>query len=230
MDTMLLACQLQTILNEKKLTLKEKLFNNSVLAMSDEELVSILLKTGTSEYSLKKLSKKVLKIIDRSDDLEKDLRKIKGMGDSKISSIVAAFELGRRYHSCIYGKINQPTDILPYLKHYASRKSEHFIVASLTGANEIIEIRVISIGTITNTIVHPREVFADVLVDRAAAVIFAHNHPSGDVEPSPEDIQLTYRLIDAAGILGIDVLDHIIFSQRDNYVSLLERGIMKDLL
>ena len=75
MDTMLLACQLQTILNEKKLTLKEKLFNNSVLAMSDEELVSILLKTGTSEYSLKKLSKKVLKIIDRSDDLEKDLRK-----------------------------------------------------------------------------------------------------------------------------------------------------------
>lgn len=226
MDTMLLACQLQSILNEKKPTIREKLFNNDVSAMSDEELISILLRTGTSEYSLKKLSKKVLKIIDKSDDLERDLRKIKGMGDSKISSIIAAFELGRRYHSCIYGKINQPTDILPYLKHYAARKSEHFIVASFTGANEIINVRVVSIGTITNAIVHPREVFADVLVDRAAAVIFAHNHPSGDVEPSPEDIQLTYRLVDAATILGIDVLDHIIFSQRDNYVSLLERGVV----
>ena len=226
MDNMLLACQLQTILNERKPTLREKLFNNNVLAMSDEELVSILLRTGTSEYSLKKLSKKVLKIIDKSDDLEKDLRKIKGMGDSKISSIIAAFELGRRYHACIYGKINQPADILPYLKHYATRKSEHFIVASLTGANEIINIRVISIGTITNTIVHPREVFADVLVDRAASVIFAHNHPSGDVEPSPEDIQLTYRLVDVASLLGIDVLDHIIFSQKNNHVSLLERGLI----
>lgn len=227
MDTMLLACQLQTILNEKKPTLREKLFNNNVLAMSDEELVSILLRTGTPEYSLRKLSKKILKIIDKSDDLEKDLRKIRGMGDSKISSIIAAFELGRRYHACIYGKINQPIGILPYLKHYTTRKSEHFIVTSLTGANEIINIRVVSIGTITNTMVHPREVFADVLIDRAASVIFAHNHPSGDVEPSTEDIQLTHRLVDAASILGIDVLDHIIFSQRDNYVSLLERGIIK---
>lgn len=226
MDTMLLACQLQSILTEKKPTLREKLFNNNVSALSDEELVSLLLRTGTSECNLNKLSKKVLKIIDKSNNLEKDLRRIKGMGDSKISSIVAAFELGRRYNSCIYGKINQPIDILPYLKHYASRKSEHFIVTSLTGANEIINIRVVSIGTITNTIVHPREVFADVLIDRAASVIFAHNHPSADVEPSPDDVQLTYRLLDVAELLGIEVLDHIIFSQRDNYVSLSERGIV----
>ncbi|MGP1414776.1 MAG: RadC family protein [Treponema sp.] len=228
MDTMLLACQLQEILNEKKPTLREKLFNKSVLAMSDEELVSILLRTGTKEYSLKKLSKKVLKIIDKSDNIENDLRKIRGMGDSKISSILATFELGRRYHSCLYGKINQPLDVLPYLKHYATRKSEHFIVISLTGSNEIINIRVVSIGTATNTIVHPREVFADVLVDRAASVILAHNHPSGNVEPSDEDIKLTYRLLDAASLLGIEILDHIIFSQRENYVSLSERGFINN--
>ena len=96
MDSMLLACQLQTILNEKKPTLREKLFRNGVSAMSDEELISILLRTGSTKYTLKKLSKKVLRIIDRSDDIEKDLRKIRGMGDSKISSIIAAFELGRR--------------------------------------------------------------------------------------------------------------------------------------
>ena len=227
MDSMLLACQLQTILNEKKPTLREKLFRNGVSAMSDEELISILLRTGSTKYSLKKLSKKVLRIIDRTDDIEKDLRKIRGMGDSKISSIIAAFELGRRYHACTYGKINEPLSVLPYLKHYSTRKAEHFISISLTGANEIINIRVVSIGTLMNTLVHPREVFADILVDRAAAVIFAHNHPSGNVEPSEEDIQLTYRLVDAASILGIDVLDHIIFSQRDNYVSLAERGIVK---
>ena len=77
-----------------------------------------------------------------------------------------------------------------------------------------------------NTLVHPREVFADILMDRAASVIFAHNHPSGNVEPSEEDIQLTERLLDGASILGIDVLDHIIFSERDNYVSMAERGII----
>ena len=229
MDSMLLACQLQSLLQEKRPTLREKLFNNNVSTLSDEELVSLLLRTGTSECNLKKLSKKVLQTIDKSGNLEKDLRRIKGMGDSKISSILAAFELGRRYNSCIYGKINKAIDILPYLKHYASRKSEHFIVTSLSGANEIINIRVVSIGTITNTIVHPREVFADVLIDRAASVIFAHNHPSANVEPSPEDIQLTYRLLDAADILGIDVLDHIIFSPRDTYVSLSERGVVPPL-
>lgn len=226
MDSMLLACQLQNVINDKKPKLREKLFNNTALSLSDEELVSVLLRTGTSKYSLKKLSKRVLRIIDQSDDIEKDLRKIRGIGDSKISSIIAAFELGRRYHSCIYGKINAPLAVLPYLKHYSTRKTEHFISISLTGANEIINIRVVSVGTLMNTLVHPREVFADILIDRAASVIFAHNHPSGNVEPSEEDIQLTYRLMDGASILGIEVLDHIIFSQRDNYVSLAERGII----
>jgi hypothetical protein len=230
----ILACQLQEILNKSKSVLdernptpREKLFSTTVKTLSDLELISILLRTGTQEFSLKKLSKKVLDIIDHSDDLEKDLRKIKGMGDSKISSIIAAFELGRRYHACKYGKIDRPLAILPYLKHYASRNSEHFIVTSLTGANEIINMRVVSIGTLMNTIVHPREVFADVLIDRAASVILAHNHPSGNVEPSKEDIQMTYRLVDAGSILGIEVLDHIIFSQKDNYVSLAERGYVK---
>ncbi|MGP1438273.1 MAG: JAB domain-containing protein [Treponema sp.] len=227
MDTMLLACQLQEITNEKKPTLKEKLFRNNVASLSDEELISILLRSGSPQYSLKKLSKKVLKIIDKSDDIEKDLRKIKGMGDSKISAIIAAFELGRRYHACIYNKIDNSLDILPYLKHYATRKTEHFISISLNGANEIINIRVVSTGTLMNTIVHPREAFADVLIDRAAVVIFAHNHPSGNVEPSIEDIQLTYKLVEVGKILGIEVIDHIIFSQRNNYTSFAEKGMIK---
>ncbi len=226
MDSLLLACQLQDVMTNKKPMLREKLFNKTALSLSDEELVSILLRTGTKQYSLKKLSKKVLKIIDQSNDLSKDLRKIRGMGDSKISSIIAACELGRRYHGCKYGKINEPLNVLPYLKHYSTRKTEHFISISLTGANEIINIRVVSVGTLMNTLVHPREVFADILMDRAASVIFAHNHPSGNVEPSEEDIQLTERLLDGASILGIDVLDHIIFSERDNYVSMAERGII----
>lgn len=216
-------------ISEKKPDTREKLFKNGALSLTDAELISILLRTGTSKHPLKQLSRKVLNCIDKNKtgNIEKELRKLKGMGDGKISTIIAAFELGRRYYSCNYGKITEPPAILPYLKHYASRKTEHFICVSLTGANEIINIRVVSIGTLMNALVHPREVFSDVIVDRAASVIFAHNHPSGNVEPSPEDIDLTYRLVDSASLLGIEVLDHIIFSERNNFVSLAERGIIE---
>lgn len=229
METLTLGCGLCQLTEDKKPNLREKLFRKGARALSDVELLSIMLRTGTAQNSLSQLSKKVLKCVDKNVNEEsmQNLRKIKGLGDSKISVILAGFELGRRYHGHSYGKINEAIAVLPYLKHYARRKTEHFIVISLTGANEIINIRVVSTGTLTNTLVHPREVFSDVILDRAAAVIFAHNHPSGNVEPSTEDIDLTYRLIDSATILGIDVLDHIIFSERENYVSLAERGIIE---
>ena len=231
MSGLALSCRLCQLTEEKRPDLREKLFKRGATSLSDAELLAIMLRTGTAQHSLSQLSNKVLKCIDKSENEEimRSLRQIKGLGDSKISVILASFELGRRYHGHLYGKISEPITILPYLKHYARRKAEHFITISLTGANEIINIRVVSIGTLTNTLVHPREVFSDVILDRAAAVIFAHNHPSGNVEPSTEDIDLTYRLVDSAAILGIDVLDHIIVSERDNYVSLAERGIIEQV-
>jgi DNA repair protein RadC len=111
--------------------------------------------------------------------------------------------------------------VLPVIRHYADRKREHFLSISLNGAHEVIHSRVVSIGTVNRTFVHPREVFSDPLTDRAAAVIVAHNHPSGNVEPSREDADITHRLTESANILGIDLLDHIVFSMNE-YYSFLE--------
>ena len=109
------------------------------------------------------------------------------------------------------------------MRHYADRKQEHFLCASINGANEILNIRVVSIGLIDRTPVHPREVFADVLSDRASAIIVAHNHPTGDLEPSASDVDVTNQLKAAGSVVGITLLDHIIFN-RSGYFSFLEAG------
>ena len=109
------------------------------------------------------------------------------------------------------------------MRHYADRKQEHFLCATINGANEILNIRVISIGLIDRSPVHPREVFADAIFDRASAVIVAHNHPSGALEPSASDVNITTQLKAAGVIVGIELLDHIIFNQT-GYFSFLEAG------
>src|SRR5207249_10493248 len=106
-------------------------------------------------------------------------------------------------------KIETPADLLPHVRHYADRKQEHFLCATINGANEILNIRVISIGLIDRTPVHPREVFADALSDRASAVIVAHNHPSGPLEPSPSDIEITQQLKSAGAVVGIELLVYV---------------------
>ena len=112
---------------------------------------------------------------------------------------------------------------MPYVKHYADRKQEHFLCATINGANEILNIRVVSIGLIDRTPVHPREVFAEALSDRASAIIVAHNHPAGSLEPSTYDVEVTKQLKAAGVVMGITLLDHIIFN-RTGYVSFLESG------
>ncbi len=120
-------------------------------------------------------------------------------------------------------RITVPSDILPVVRHYADRKQEHFLCLSLNGAHEVQSVRVVSIGLVNRTIVHPREVFADPLTDRAAAVVVAHNHPSGRVDPSMEDRDVTRRLKQAGDTLGIRLLDHLVFSTK-GYYSFLEHG------
>lgn len=114
-------------------------------------------------------------------------------------------------------KIKFPADILPLIQHYGDRKQEHFICVSINGANEVMNVRVVTIGLVNKSQVHPREVFADVIAERASALIVAHNHPDGELKPSDEDIQITKRLKDAAGILGLNLLDHIIFNAKAYY-------------
>ena len=121
-------------------------------------------------------------------------------------------------------RLSSPSDVVPYLRRYKKLQQETFIVITLNGAHEVITIRMISVGTLDRTLVHPREVFCDAITDRAAAIIVAHNHPSGNVEPSAEDRELTTRLKAAGNLLGIPVLDHIIITNGNQYCSFLEIG------
>jgi DNA repair protein RadC len=137
-------------------------------------------------------------------------------------------EFGRRRWGAAGARIRQPQEIHDLVKHHADRKQERFLCISLNGAHEVLALRIVSIGLVNRTIVHPREVFADPIIDRAAAVIVAHNHPSGHLEPSPEDDEITFRLKAAADILGLNFLDHLIFSESTWY-SYRQSGRMDNL-
>lgn len=120
-------------------------------------------------------------------------------------------------------KITTPEDILPVFAKYRNRKQECFLVATLNGAHEVIRVRVITKGIVNRTLVHPREIFRKAITDNATAIILCHNHPSGNTDPSGEDIQITDRIKSAGKIIGIEVLDHIIISRKGFY-SFLEEG------
>ena len=131
----------------------------------------------------------------------------------------------RRNRDEVNERISTPVDVLPIIKGYARRKQEHFITITLNGAHIPIKKNVISRGLVNRTIIHPREVYRKAISQNAVAIIVAHNHPSGNVEPSNEDKEITYRLKQAGDIIGIALLDHIIFT-RDNYYSFLEKGML----
>lgn len=120
-------------------------------------------------------------------------------------------------------KISSPSDIAPHLDHFAFNDTESFIVVTLNGAHEVIKVREISKGILNRAIIHPREVFRPALLDNCASIVVAHNHPSGNLQPSKEDKDITFRLKEAGELLGIEVLDHIIIGST-GYYSFLEDG------
>jgi DNA repair protein RadC len=135
------------------------------------------------------------------------------------------YQIVSERHAPAY-KIGGPGDAFSVLKRYASAKTERFIVITLDGAHQVKATRIISMGLVNRTIVHAREVFYPAITDHAVAIIIAHNHPSGLLEPSSEDFDITRRLSDAGELLGIPVLDHVIIS-KSGYYSLVEHGLMK---
>ncbi len=204
---------------------REKLQQKGAEALSDLELMAILLGRGTKKHDVLSVADKILHVLESNKGTASidDLQKIEGVGLAKATLIAAAFEFARRRIHPEGLKISFPADVLPLIRHYADKKQEHFICVSLNGANEIITSRVVSVGLVNRTQVHPREVFADPITDRASAIIVAHNHPSGGLSPSKEDIEITKQLRVAGETLGIKLLDHIIFHQR-GYYSFLEHG------
>jgi DNA repair protein RadC len=204
---------------------REKLLRKGAAALSDQELLAILLGKGTPGMDVMMLAARLAKVIDEKGlgVQAEDLRQFAGVGDAKATLVLAALEFARRRIKPEGDRIETPADLLPHVRHYADRKQEHFLCASINGANEILAIRVVSIGLIDRAPVHPREVFADALADRASAIIVAHNHPAGALEPSTADIEATRQLKAAGLVLGIPLLDHIIFN-RTGYFSFLEAG------
>ncbi len=204
---------------------REKLQQKGAEALSDIELLAILLGRGIEGHDVMSVAARALKVVDNNKekpDIE-ELKKIKGVGSAKATLIATALEFTRRRIRPEGLKISFPADVLPLIRHYADRKQEHFICVSINGANEVIKSRVVSVGLANKTQVHPREVFADPITDRASAIIVAHNHPAGSLTPSNEDIEITKQLKSAGETLGIRLLDHIIFNHK-GYYSFLEHG------
>ena len=206
---------------------REKLLRKGASALSDQELLAVLLGKGTASMDVMTLAAKLARLIDEKGLQVKadDLTQFDGVGDAKATLILAAIEFARRRIKPEGSKIETPADMLPHVRHYADRKQEHFLCASINGANEILNIRVVSIGLIDRSPVHPREVFADALADRAAAIIVAHNHPSGTLRPSQADIDLTKKMKAVGEAIGLPLVDHLIIAD-GGYYSFLDEGMI----
>lgn len=197
-------------------------------ALSDEELLAVMLGTGTKTNPVRSIAGDLLPLVELSGT-EIDitaLQRVNGVGPCKALLLAAALEFSRRRIRPEGVKITSAKDVLPLLHHLVDRPQEHVVVISLSGAHEVLKVRTVSIGLLTSCPVHPREVFVGPISDHAYSIILAHNHPSGDPAPSVEDRRVTEQLSAAARTLGIRLLDHIIFARR-GYYSFQEHGEMK---
>lgn len=209
---------------------RERLVEKGAQALSDRELLAVLLNTGIKGKNVNILASELLEKLElkKAVPTVEDLCGMTGLGKSKASAVAAMLEFGRRYWGVRGVRINNSADIYKLVQHYADRRQERFICLSMNGAHEVLASRIVTVGLVNKTIVHPREVFADVIHDRASAVCVAHNHPSGLTEPSGADDDITRDLQKAAGILGIRFLDHIIFTE-ESYYSYSKNGRLKFL-
>ena len=198
---------------------REKLEKYGPGKLSDAELLAILLRTGTKDLNVLKLSQKILQKFANEKFINisiGELKTIHGLGLAKACEIVACFELGKRM---LKGKkssiLLSPKDVWERMEDIRGSKKEHFVVFYLDSRNQEIQREIISVGTLNESLVHPREVFEGAIKHNAAGIILAHNHPSGDVEPSEADIEITKKLIHAGKILDIKVLNHVIVVEKN---------------
>ncbi len=206
---------------------REKLLHKGVEALKNDELLAILLGTGIQGKDVRKLSKEIIALLDEGLDmltLEK-LCTVHGLGQVKASQILASIALSKRYLIRANKRITSAQEVYDELRSFSTKSQEHFLSITLDGASHIINTRTVFIGTLNQSLAHPREVFSDAIADRAAGIIIAHNHPSGTLEASRADIQITQRLKEVSKLVGIELLDHVILSKQ-GYYSFSDEGLL----
>lgn len=212
---------------------RERLCKDGADALSDAELLAIILRTGFHSVTAIDLAAQLLThcrglkgLVDAGAE---ELARVKGIGPAKAAQIKAALEIGRRLATTAGPQrpvIRTPGDVsglmMEKMRHF---DREHFKVLNLNTKNQVIAVETVSIGSLNASLVHPRELFKNAVKRSAAALILVHNHPSGDPSPSREDIEVTRRLMEAGKLLGIEVLDHVVIGDL-KYVSLKEEGVI----
>lgn len=208
---------------------REKLIRYGPEKLSNSELLAIILGSGTKERNVIELANKILKKFS-ADELPNltfnDLKNYPGLGPAKACEIIACFELGKRLLKGKRTKIYlTPKDVWDELKDLHNNKKEHFVIFYLDARNQEIKREIISVGSLNANLVHPREVFEPAVRNLAAQIILAHNNPSGDPEPSEDDLEITKRLVESGKILGIEIIDHIIVA-KNGFISFKERRLI----
>ena len=213
---------------------RERLLKFGAGRLSTAELLAIILRTGSRERSAIELAREVLLKFRSLEEIEDaavaEFSQIKGIGSSKAAQMKAAFELGRRLlQGGKDAELQNPsfTNSRAVYEYYRPRfyglKKERFLCVLLDTKNRVFREKIVSDGTLTSSLVHPREVFRYAIKEAAASVLFIHNHPSGDPSPSKDDISITKRLVETGKVIGINVIDHIVISD-GTYMSLMESG------
>ncbi len=214
--------------NNERPEIRELVLSKGLSFPSDTELLMLILGRGTRNNHVEEMATQVLKVIDVSteNNLIQNLVKIEGIGVTKALSIAACMEFGKRRNLYRKAQVNRASDILPFVKHFSLKKTEHFIVITVNGSREIINIRTVCVGSANRAIFYIRDIFTNAVQENASAIICCHNHPCDNCTPSEADIECTKKIREAANILGISFLDHLIIT-KDNYFSFLESGLLE---
>lgn len=206
---------------------REKMMVKGPESLSTLELMAVLVGSGNKAIDVFTTAKELAKLVEKDFEglsLQK-LRNINGVGEVKACQVMAAIEFSRRFLVQEGILIRNDIDVLPLVEELRDKKQEYFLTLTLDGGHHLIERRTVFIGTLNQSLIHPREIFADAITDRAAAVIFVHNHTATDVYPSKEDILVTKRLLEVSEMMGIEVLDHIIVNKTDSF-SFKNKGML----
>ncbi len=210
---------------------REKLQRVGVAGLGDNELIALVIGSGSREAEARAVANDLIGLAGGLLGLTRmtvdRLCLVAGVGPARAARVLAAVEAGRR--TLVRGTAERPRMTTPrqlaayLLPEYGAGNVERFGIVLLDTKHRIVRTKIVSVGTLDSTVVHPREVFREAAAASAAAIVLFHNHPSGDPTPSPDDLALTTRLVSAGGIMGIEVVDHLILADQ-RYFSLVEAG------